>query len=48
MEAAVSQRATEALVKEQKQERGVDAFGSEAVSVAVAIALQQARQIMLT
>ena len=40
MEAAVGERPAEALVEEQEQERDVDAFGSEAVTVAAAIALQ--------
>ena len=34
MEAAVSQRATEALVKEKKQESDLDAFGGEAIGIA--------------
>ena len=42
MEAAVGERAAEALVEEQEQERDVDAFGGEAVGVAAAIAFQQA------
>ena len=42
MEAAVGERTTEALVEEQEEERDVNAFGREAVSVAAAIALQQA------
>ena len=42
VEAAVGQRAAEALVKEQKQQRDVNAFGGETVGVAAAIAFQQA------
>src|ERR1700736_1131636 len=41
MEAAVGERATKALVEEQEQERDVNAFGRQAVSVAAAIAFQQ-------
>jgi len=42
MEAAVGQRAAESLVKEQKQQRDMHAFGGETVGVATAIAFQQA------
>jgi hypothetical protein len=41
MEAAVGERAAQALVKEEKQEGDVDAFGGEAVGVTAAIALKQ-------
>lgn len=41
MEAAVGERTTEALVEEQEEEREVNAFGRQAVSVAAAIAFQQ-------
>lgn len=39
MESAVGERAAEALVEEQEQERNVDAFGGQAVGVMAAIAL---------
>ena len=42
VEAAVGQRAAESLVKEQKQQRDLHAFGGETVGVAAAIAFQQA------
>ena len=42
VEAAVGQRAAESLVKEQKEQRDMHAFGGETVGVATAIALQQA------
>ena len=41
MEAAVGQRAAEALVEEQEQECDLDAFCRELVGVAAALALQQ-------
>ena len=41
MEAAVGEWAAEALVEEQEEERDVNAFCREAVSVAAAIAFQQ-------
>ncbi len=41
MEAAVGERAAEALVEEQEQEGDVYAFGGETVGVAAAIAFQQ-------
>jgi hypothetical protein len=41
MEAAVGERAAQALVKEEKQEGDVDAFGGEAVGVTAAIARKQ-------
>ncbi len=41
MEAAVSQRATEALVKEKKQESDLDAFGGEAIGIALSVAFEQ-------
>ena len=41
METAVGERTAEALVEEQEEERDVNAFGCQAVSVAAAIALQQ-------
>ena len=41
MEAAVGEWAAEALVEEQEQERDVDAFGSETVGIASAIALEK-------
>ena len=41
MEAAVGEWTTEALVKEQEEERDMNAFGREAVGVAAAVALQQ-------
>ena len=42
VEAAVGQRAAESLVKEQKEQRDLHAFGGETVGVATAIAFQQA------
>ena len=42
VEAAVGQRAAEALVKEQKEQRDLHTLGGETVGVAAAIALQQA------
>jgi len=42
MEAAVGERATEALVEEQEQERDVNAFSGQAVGVTAAITLQEA------
>ena len=42
VEAAVGEGTAEALVEEQEQERDLNAFGCEAVGVAVAVALQQA------
>jgi hypothetical protein len=41
VESAVGERAAEALVKEQEQERDIHAFGGQAVSVAPAIALEK-------
>jgi hypothetical protein len=41
VEAAVGEGATEALVKEQEQERDVNAFGGQAVGIASAIPLEQ-------
>jgi len=42
VEAAVGQRSTEAFVKEQEEQRDLDAFCGELVSVPRAIPLQQA------
>ena len=42
VEAAVGERAAEALVEEQEQQRDLEAFGSEAVGVAAAVAFEQA------
>src|SRR5450759_37549 len=42
MEAAVGERSAETLVEEQEQKRDINAFGRQAVSVAAAIAFQQA------
>jgi hypothetical protein len=41
MEAAVGERATEALVEEQEQKRNVDALAGQAVGVAAAVTLQK-------
>ena len=40
LEAAIGQRAAEPFVEEQEQERDLDSFGGELVSIAGAIALQ--------
>ena len=48
VETAVGQRPAEALVKEQKQEPDLDAFGGELVSIAGAIAFQQAVALQLS
>ena len=42
VKAAVGQWAAEAFMEEQEQERHLNAFGCEAVSVPAALALQQA------
>ena len=42
VKAAVGQRAAEALVEEQEQERHLNAFCCEAVSLTVVLAIQQA------
>jgi hypothetical protein len=42
MESAVGERSAKALVEEEEEERDVNAFGGQAVSVAAAIALKQA------
>ena len=42
MEAAVGERTAEPFVEEEKQQRNLDAFWGEAVSVAGSISLQQA------
>jgi hypothetical protein len=47
MEAAVGEWAKEALVEEQEQKRDVDAFGSEAVGIASAIALEKSVTLQL-
>lgn len=43
VEAAVGEGTTEGLVEEQEQERDVNAFGGQAVSVTAAIALAAGR-----
>ena len=40
VEAAIGERAAQAFVEEQEEERDVNAFGRQAVSVAAAIAFQ--------
>jgi hypothetical protein len=41
VEAAVGERAAQAFVEEQEEERDVNAFGGETIGVAGAVALQQ-------
>ena len=48
MKAAVGKWATQALVKEEEQQGYLDAFGSQAVGVAGAVALEQAVAFELT
>ena len=47
VEAAVGEGAAEALVEEQEQERDLDAFGTEAVGIAAAVAFEQAMTFQL-
>jgi hypothetical protein len=41
VEAAIGERAAEPFVKEQEEERDLNAFGGETIGVAGAVALQQ-------
>ena len=47
VESAVGERAAESFVKEQEQERNVNAPGGQAVSVAATVALDQAMAFQL-
>ena len=47
MKAAVGERATQTLVKEEEQKRDLNAFAGEPVSVTAAIPLEQAMALSL-